>query len=172
MLKAGTALIHVYYPGFSPHEVHSKSTFFGWILPTLRTSEFTVLQIVGLDAAVVSLPDPANRNTTNALTAAQLLQILLLLVRHMYDIGRSSACADQLSREWHNGRRASTFERCGRVIFRSLRKERDLSWLDPLPHISYVTARSGSCCAESLAFRPYFHLHLLIIGPISAIPHL
>lgn len=39
--------------GFSPHEVHSKSTFFGWILPTLRTSEFTVLQIVGLDAVVV-----------------------------------------------------------------------------------------------------------------------
>jgi len=39
--------------GFSPHEVHSKSSFFGWILPTLRTSEFTVLQIVGLDAVVV-----------------------------------------------------------------------------------------------------------------------
>ena len=41
------------FKGFSPHEVHSKNTFFGWILPTLRTSEFTVLQIVGLDAAVV-----------------------------------------------------------------------------------------------------------------------
>jgi hypothetical protein len=40
--------------GFSPHEVHSKSSFFGWIIPTLRTSEFTVLQIVGLDAVVVS----------------------------------------------------------------------------------------------------------------------
>ncbi|KAM0746908.1 DUF221-domain-containing protein [Meredithblackwellia eburnea MCA 4105] len=40
--------------GFSPHEVHEKQhTFFGWILPTLRTSEFTVLQIVGLDAAVL-----------------------------------------------------------------------------------------------------------------------
>lgn len=39
--------------GFSPHEVHDKQSFFGWILPTLRTSEFTVLQIVGLDAAVV-----------------------------------------------------------------------------------------------------------------------
>ncbi|KAL4080029.1 hypothetical protein V8B97DRAFT_1929520 [Scleroderma yunnanense] len=39
--------------GFSPHEAHSHSAFFGWILPTLRTSEFTVLQIVGLDAAVL-----------------------------------------------------------------------------------------------------------------------
>lgn len=42
-------------PGFSPHEVHKKqSTYLGWVLPTLRTSEVTVLQIVGLDAAVVS----------------------------------------------------------------------------------------------------------------------
>lgn len=39
--------------GFSPHEAHSHQAFFGWILPTLRTSEFTVLQIVGLDAAVL-----------------------------------------------------------------------------------------------------------------------
>ncbi|KAK4703754.1 calcium permeable stress-gated cation channel, partial [Phenoliferia sp. Uapishka_3] len=40
--------------GFSPHEVHDKrDTYFGWVLPTLRTSEFTVLQIVGLDAAVL-----------------------------------------------------------------------------------------------------------------------
>ncbi|KAI6038575.1 hypothetical protein EDC04DRAFT_2694215 [Pisolithus marmoratus] len=39
--------------GFSPHEAHAQSAFFGWILPTLRTSEFTILQIVGLDAAVL-----------------------------------------------------------------------------------------------------------------------
>ncbi|KAI5477633.1 DUF221 domain containing membrane protein [Pseudohyphozyma bogoriensis] len=40
--------------GFSPHEVHDHQTsLFGWILPTIRTSEFTVLQIVGLDAAVL-----------------------------------------------------------------------------------------------------------------------
>lgn len=31
--------------GFSPHEVHDKQGFFSWILPTLRTSEFTVLQV-------------------------------------------------------------------------------------------------------------------------------
>ena len=39
--------------GFSPHEAHAHGAFFGWIMPTIRTSEFTVLQIVGLDAAVV-----------------------------------------------------------------------------------------------------------------------
>ncbi|KAF8128423.1 hypothetical protein EV363DRAFT_1221606 [Boletus edulis] len=39
--------------GFSPHEVHAHSAFFGWIMPTLKTSEYTVLQIVGLDAAVL-----------------------------------------------------------------------------------------------------------------------
>ena len=38
---------------FSPHEAHAHQAFFGWVLPTIRTSEFTVLQIVGLDAAVV-----------------------------------------------------------------------------------------------------------------------
>ncbi|GAA5944356.1 uncharacterized protein JCM15063_006571 [Sporobolomyces koalae] len=39
--------------GFSPHEVHDHDSFFGWVLPTLRTSEFVVLQLVGLDAAVL-----------------------------------------------------------------------------------------------------------------------
>ncbi|KIJ64119.1 hypothetical protein HYDPIDRAFT_112659 [Hydnomerulius pinastri MD-312] len=39
--------------GFSPHEAHAHSALFGWIMPTLRISEFTVLQIVGLDAAVL-----------------------------------------------------------------------------------------------------------------------
>ncbi|GAA6059229.1 hypothetical protein JCM10212_006622 [Sporobolomyces blumeae] len=39
--------------GFSPHEVHDHESFFGWVLPTLRTSEFVVLQLVGLDAAVL-----------------------------------------------------------------------------------------------------------------------
>lgn len=40
--------------GFSPHEAHAHGAFFGWILPTVKTSEITILQIVGLDAAVVS----------------------------------------------------------------------------------------------------------------------
>ncbi|THH11632.1 hypothetical protein EW146_g7980 [Bondarzewia mesenterica] len=39
--------------GFSPHEAHAHQAFFGWIIPTLKVSEFTVLQIVGLDAAVL-----------------------------------------------------------------------------------------------------------------------
>ncbi|GLB41104.1 putative cytosolic domain of 10TM putative phosphate transporter [Lyophyllum shimeji] len=39
--------------GFSPHEAHAHQAFFGWIIPTIRTSEFAVLQIVGLDAAVL-----------------------------------------------------------------------------------------------------------------------
>ncbi|KAJ7471304.1 hypothetical protein B0H11DRAFT_2041193 [Mycena galericulata] len=39
--------------GFSPSEAHAHQAFFAWILPTIRTSEFTVLQIVGLDAAVL-----------------------------------------------------------------------------------------------------------------------
>ncbi|BGP55728.1 hypothetical protein JCM8202v2_003335 [Rhodotorula sphaerocarpa] len=39
--------------GFAPHEVHDHESFFGFVLPTLRTSEFVVLQLVGLDAAVL-----------------------------------------------------------------------------------------------------------------------
>lgn len=48
-------------PDFSPTPAHSSDNqkasggrFLGWIMPTVRTSEFTVLQTVGLDAAVVS----------------------------------------------------------------------------------------------------------------------
>ncbi|KAL5504873.1 hypothetical protein ACEPAH_7536 [Sanghuangporus vaninii] len=39
--------------GFSPHEAHAHFAFFGWIMPTIKTSEITILQIVGLDAAVL-----------------------------------------------------------------------------------------------------------------------
>ncbi|PVF96948.1 DUF221-domain-containing protein [Serendipita vermifera] len=38
---------------FSPHEAHMHQRFFAWILPTIKTSEFVILQIVGLDAAVL-----------------------------------------------------------------------------------------------------------------------
>ena len=41
--------------GFSPHEAHAHTAFFGWIMPTIKTSEITILQIVGLDAAVVGV---------------------------------------------------------------------------------------------------------------------
>ena len=55
-----STLTQIYLIDFSPTPAHSpdaygSSKFFGWIIPTLRTSEFTVLQTVGLDAAVVSL---------------------------------------------------------------------------------------------------------------------
>ncbi|CCA67384.1 hypothetical protein PIIN_01215 [Serendipita indica DSM 11827] len=39
--------------GFSPHDAHLHNTFFSWILPTIRTPELVILQIVGLDAAVL-----------------------------------------------------------------------------------------------------------------------
>ncbi|CAE6483261.1 unnamed protein product [Rhizoctonia solani] len=39
--------------GFSPHEAHTYQSFAAWIIPMWRTSEFTVLQTVGLDAAVL-----------------------------------------------------------------------------------------------------------------------
>ncbi|KAJ1305006.1 hypothetical protein OPQ81_000049 [Rhizoctonia solani] len=39
--------------GFSPHEAHTNHSFAAWIIPMWRTSEFTVLQTVGLDAAVL-----------------------------------------------------------------------------------------------------------------------
>jgi hypothetical protein len=63
---------NISHPGFSPHEAHAHQAFFGWILPTIRTSEFTILQIVGLDAAVVSQPIFRVSSST-ALTCSQLL---------------------------------------------------------------------------------------------------
>jgi calcium permeable stress-gated cation channel len=39
--------------GFSPHDAHTHTAWFAWIIPTIKTTEFTVLQIVGLDAVVV-----------------------------------------------------------------------------------------------------------------------
>ncbi|THH27471.1 hypothetical protein EUX98_g6719 [Antrodiella citrinella] len=38
---------------FSPSEAHVHADFLGWVLPTIRISELAVLQIVGLDAAVL-----------------------------------------------------------------------------------------------------------------------
>lgn len=59
---------------FSPHEVHVNTSFFGWILPTLRTSEYAVLQLVGLDAVVVSFCTQKTRK----LNAEKLLSFLKL----------------------------------------------------------------------------------------------
>ncbi|KAH7090850.1 DUF221-domain-containing protein [Auriculariales sp. MPI-PUGE-AT-0066] len=38
---------------FSPHEAHLGNSSSAWIIPTIRISELSVLQIVGLDAAVL-----------------------------------------------------------------------------------------------------------------------
>jgi len=46
-------ILTIFCAGFSPHEAHAHQAFFGWVWPTIRTSEYTILQIVGLDAAVV-----------------------------------------------------------------------------------------------------------------------
>lgn len=40
--------------GFSPHEAHSMDrNLFGWIWPTVKAGEIAILQIIGLDAAVL-----------------------------------------------------------------------------------------------------------------------
>ena len=72
--------------GFSPHEAHAHQAFFGWILPTIRTSEFTVLQIVGLDAAVVCglfVASISAKYDAAPSTVPQLPQDVLLALRVM-----------------------------------------------------------------------------------------
>lgn len=67
--------------GFSPHEAHAHNAFFGWIIPTIKTSEITILQIVGLDAAVVSTQTVSvARCGTDASIVAKFLQNVLFLV--------------------------------------------------------------------------------------------
>lgn len=73
--------------GFSPHEAHAHQAFFGWILPTIRTSEFTILQIVGLDAAVVSHMPPLSRvksDRNTKIPVVELLQDVVLLVFSLF----------------------------------------------------------------------------------------
>lgn len=99
-------LIH---PDFSPTPAHSPDVysgnrFFGWIIPTLRTSEFTVLQTVGLDAAVVSHHDsllgkPAGEAETSPVT--QLLPDGVLALCAVGHPGDRGAHATQLLCEYH-----------------------------------------------------------------------
>jgi hypothetical protein len=73
--------------GFSPHEAHAHGAFFGWILPTLRVSEFSVLQIVGLDAAVVcSVQDPCEVHYLMPRIALKLFQDVVLSILFMLSI--------------------------------------------------------------------------------------
>jgi len=85
--------------GFSPHEAHAHQAFFGWILPTIRTSEFTILQIVGLDAAVVSgRPPPlcVEANSGSQISVVELLQDVVLLVFCLFNIRGGDPHANQL----------------------------------------------------------------------------
>ena len=98
-----------YLAGFSPHEAHSHQSFFAWILPTIRTSEFAILQIVGLDAAVVSYigipslhPEALPGRLLSGL-ASQLPQDVLLLVFNLLDPRHGCTYARQLARERKGG---------------------------------------------------------------------
>jgi hypothetical protein len=84
--------------GFSPHEVHTSETLLGWILPTLRTSEYAVLQLVGLDAAVVSQLR-LRAWCLIAVQASLLLEARLSILRHLLDPRLHRAHSHQLSRE-------------------------------------------------------------------------
>jgi len=93
--------------GFSPHEAHAHQAFFGWILPTIRTSELTILQIVGLDAAVVGgMPAPfrVKANHGSKISVVKLLQDVILLVLCLFHIRGGDSHANQLegmSRDHH-----------------------------------------------------------------------
>lgn len=88
--------------GFSPHEAHAHQAFFGWIMPTIRTSEFTVLQIVGLDAAVASIYFlPASRLFHKSSLAPQFLQNVLLSVLSMLLFCNNHPHAYQLEGAYH-----------------------------------------------------------------------
>jgi len=93
------ASTHQFPPGFSPHEAHAHQAFFGWILPTIRTSEFTILQIVGLDAAVVggiSTPLCVKAYHGSKTSAIELLQDVILLVLCLFHFRRGNPHANQL----------------------------------------------------------------------------
>ena len=98
--KAPLKILQFYSPvplDFSPHEAHARQAFFGWILPTIRTSEFTILQIVGLDAAVVggiSTPLPAKSHHSSKISAVELLQDVILLVLRLFHIRDDDPYAD------------------------------------------------------------------------------
>lgn len=74
LTQRGTQYDLFYPSAFSPHEAHVHQAFFGWVIPTIRISEFTVLQIVGLDAAVVCSFVCRSMCTFDTLLASQLLQ--------------------------------------------------------------------------------------------------
>jgi len=66
-------------------------------MPTIRTSEFTVLQIVGLDAAVVSLAAVWGEfNLILPFTASQLLQNGILSILRVFFFRNNDSYAGKL----------------------------------------------------------------------------
>ena len=65
-------------------------------MPTIRTSEFTVLQIVGLDAAVVSTPQHLRNTVLSWLAAPQFLQDVILSLFRLLHVRYWNPHADKL----------------------------------------------------------------------------
>ncbi|PCH41949.1 DUF221-domain-containing protein [Wolfiporia cocos MD-104 SS10] len=88
--------------GFSPHEAHAHQAFFGWILPTIRTSEFSVLQIVGLDAAVLLNFFKMSFYLFSICSIFAVAMLMPLNLKNNIDIGDGSGDADpDWSALWH-----------------------------------------------------------------------
>ena len=71
-------------------------------MPTLKTSEYTILQIVGLDAAVVSLsPGPQSQPLRLSSAATRVLQDVFLSIFFMLSFCHRGLNAYQLDGTWH-----------------------------------------------------------------------
>ena len=70
-------------------------------MPTIRTSEFTILQIVGLDAAVVGHLPPlrVKSDYNHKIPVVKLLQDVVLLVLCLFHIRGGDPHANQLKGE-------------------------------------------------------------------------
>lgn len=75
---------------FSPHEAHAHQAFFGWIIPTIRISEYTVLQIVGLDAAVLLNFYKMAFSLFSVCSVFAALVLMPINLKHNIDIGDGS----------------------------------------------------------------------------------
>ncbi|OWZ67604.1 hypothetical protein AYX14_04653 [Cryptococcus neoformans] len=74
------------------HYTPGTNRFFGWILPTLRTSEFTVLQTVGLDAAVLL---HFYRMCFSLFGVSALLALVVLIPLNLFRHGSTDSGAEQ-----------------------------------------------------------------------------
>ncbi|KAF5366245.1 hypothetical protein D9758_005743 [Tetrapyrgos nigripes] len=86
--------------GFSPHEAHAHQAFFGWILPTIRTSEFTILQIVGLDAAVLLNFFKMSFYLFSVCSFFAVIALMPLIWQHNKKLGREHPWDGEDDEEW------------------------------------------------------------------------